>query len=196
MIKRWENKLKELFHRTNLVNQKKYLFIIVPVIGFLFWYFTRARVAIRLYYYLPSFLKVNDKLLYVYQDEILYFYIVTLVVVWLMLLIGEMVPTPITLLKEKGWCKCMLYGTLSFLIFFASYWLLIFLIRFVIGLVIFVTVISILWSEFGSGYTTYNNYSNYNSTDAYDREKEKREKEFEFIRYVEDKKKRDREGRW
>lgn len=118
MIKRWENKLKELFHRTNLVNQKKYLFIIVPVIGFLFWYFTRARVAIRLYYYLPSFLKVNDKLLYVYQDEILYFYIVTLVVVWLMLLIGEMVPTPITLLKEKGWCKCMLYGTLSFLIFF------------------------------------------------------------------------------
>lgn len=196
MIKRWENKLKELFHRTNLVNQKKYLFIIVPVIGFLFWYFTRARVAIRLYYYLPSFLKVNDKLLYVYQDEILYFYIVTLVVVWLMLLIGEMVPTPITLLKEKGWCKCMLYGTLSFLIFFASYWLLIFLIRFVIGLVIFVTVISILWSEFGSGYTTYNNYSNYNSTDAYDREREKREKEFEFIRYVEDKKKRDREGRW
>lgn len=196
MIKRWENKLKELFHRTNLVNQKKYLFIIVPVIGFLFWYFTRARVAIRLYYYLPSFLKVNDKLLYVYQDEILYFYIVTLVAVWLMLLIGEMVPTPITLLKEKGWCKCMLYGTLSFLIFFASYWLLIFLIRFVIGLVIFVTVISILWSEFGSGYTTYNNYSNYNSTDAYDREREKREKEFEFIRYVEDKKKRDREGRW
>ena len=196
MIKRWENKLKELFHRTNLVNQKKYLFIIVPVIGFLFWYFTRARVAIRLYYYLPSFLKVNDKLLYVYQDEILYFYIVTLVVVWLMLLIGEIVPTPITLLKEKGWCKCMLYGTLSFLIFFASYWLLIFLIRFVIGLVIFVTVISILWSEFGSGYTTYNNYSNYNSTDAYDREREKREKEFEFIRYVEDKKKRDREGRW
>lgn len=196
MIKRWENKLKELFHRTNLVNQKKYLFIIVPVIGFLFWYFTRARVAIRLYYYLPSFLKVNDKLLYVYQDEILYFYIVTLVVVLLMLLIGEMVPTPITLLKEKGWCKCMLYGTLSFLIFFASYWLLIFLIRFVIGLVIFVTVISILWSEFGSGYTTYNNYSNYNSTDAYDREREKREKEFEFIRYVEDKKKRDREGRW
>lgn len=90
----------------------------------------------------------------------------------------------------------MLYGTLSFLIFFASYWLLIFLIRFVIGLVIFVTVISILWSEFGSGYTTYNNYSNYNSTDAYDREREKREKEFEFIRYVEDKKKRDREGRW
>jgi hypothetical protein len=196
MIKRWENKLKELFHRTNLVNQKKYLFIIVPVIGFLFWYFTRARVAIRLYYYLPSFLKVNDKLLYVYQDEILYFYIVTLVVVWLMLLIGEIVPTPITLLKEKGWCKCILYGTLSFLIFFASYWLLIFLIRFVIGLVIFVTVISILWSEFGSGYTTYNNYSNYNSTDAYDREREKREKEFEFIRYVEDKKKRDREGRW
>lgn len=196
MIKRWENKLKELFHRTNLVNQKKYLFIIVPVIGFLFWYFTRARVAIRLYYYLPSFLKVNDKLLYVYQDEILYFYIVTLVVVLLMLLVGEMVPTPITLLKEKGWCKCMLYGTLSFLIFFASYWLLIFLIRFVIGLVIFVTVISILWSEFGSGYTTYNNYSNYNSTDAYDREREKREKEFEFIRYVEDKKKRDREGRW
>lgn len=196
MIKRWENKLKELFHRTNLVNQKKYLFIIVPVIGFLFWYFTRARVAIRLYYYLPSFLKVNDKLLYVYQDEILYFYIVTLVVVLLMLLIGEMVPTPITLLKEKGWCKCMLYGTLSFLIFFASYWLLIFLIRFVIGLVIFVTVISILWSEFSSGYTTYNNYSNYNSTDAYDREREKREKEFEFIRYVEDKKKRDREGRW
>ena len=196
MIKRWENKLKELFHRTNLVNQKKYLFIIVPVIGFLFWYFTRARVAIRLYYYLPSFLKVNDKLLYVYQDEILYFYIVTLVVVWLMLLIGEIVPTPITLLKEKGWCKCILYGTLSFLIFFASYWLLIFLIRFVIGLVIFVTVISILWSEFGSGCTTYNNYSNYNSTDAYDREREKREKEFEFIRYVEDKKKRDREGRW
>ena len=196
MIKRWENKLKELFHRTNLVNQKKYLFIIVPVIGFLFWYFTRARVAIRLYYYLPSFLKVNDKLLYVYQDEILYFYIVTLVVVWLMLLIGEIVPTPITLLKEKGWCKCILYGTLSFLIFFASYWLLIFLIRFLIGLVIFVTVISILWSEFGSGCTTYNNYSNYNSTDAYDREREKREKEFEFIRYVEDKKKRDREGRW
>ena len=172
------------------------MFIILPVIGFLFWYFTRARVAIRLYYYLPSFLKVNDKLLYVYQDEILYFYIVTLVVVWLMLLIGEMVPTPITLLKEKGWCKCMLYGTLSFLIFFASFWLLIFLVRFVIGLVIFVTVISILWSEFGSGYTTYNNYSNYNSTDAYDREREKREKEFEFIRYVEDKKKRDREGRW
>lgn len=196
MIKGWINKLKGFFHRTNLVKRKKYLFILVPVIGFLFWYFTRARVAIRLYYYLPSFLKVNDKLLYVYQDEILYFYIVTLVVVWLMLLIGEMVPTPITLLKEKGWCKCMLYGTLSFLIFFASFWLLIFLIRFVIGLVIFVTVISILWSEFGSGYTTYNNYSNYNSTDAYDREREKREKEFEFIRYVEDKKKRDREGRW
>ena len=196
MIKGLTNKLKGFFHRTNLVNRKKYLFIILPVIGFLFWYFTRARVAIRLYYYLPSFLKVNDKLLYVYQDEILYFYIVTLVVVWLMLLIGEIVPTPITLLKEKGWCKCILYGTLSFLIFFASYWLLIFLIRFVIGLVIFVTVISILWSEFGSGYTTYNNYSNYNSTDAYDREREKREKEFEFIRYVEDKKKRDREGRW
>ena len=193
MIKGWIKKLKGFFHRKNLVNRKKYLFIILPVIGFLFWYFTRARVAIRLYYYLPSFLKVNDKLLYVYQDEILYFYIVTLVVVWLMLLIGEMVPTPITLLKEKGWCKCMLYGTLSFLIFFASFWLLIFLVRFVIGLVIFVTVISILWSEFGSGYTTYNNYSNYNSTDAYDRE---REKEFEFIRYVEDKKKRDREGRW
>ena len=196
MIKGLTNKLKGFFHRTNLVNRKKYLFIILPVIGFLFWYFTRARVAIRLYYYLPSFLKVNDKLLYVYQDEILYFYIVTLVVVWLMLLIGEMVPTPITLLKEKGWCKCMLYGTLSFLIFFASFWLLIFLVRFVIGLVIFVTVISILWSEFGSGYTTYNNYSNYNSPDAYDREREKREKEFEFIRYVEDKKKRDREGRW
>lgn len=102
MIKGWINKLKGFFHRTNLVNRKKYLFIILPVIGFLFWYFTRARVAIRLYYYLPSFLKVNDKLLYVYQDEILYFYIVTLVVVWLMLLIGEMVPTPITLLKEKG----------------------------------------------------------------------------------------------
>ena len=133
MIKGWINKLKGFFHRTNLVNRKKYLFIILPVIGFLFWYFTRARVAIRLYYYLPSFLKVNDKLLYVYQDEILYFYIVTLVVVWLMLLIGEMVPTPITLLKEKGWCKCMLYGTLSFLIFFASFWLLIFLVRFVIG---------------------------------------------------------------
>ena len=51
----------------------------------------------------------------------------------------------------------------------------------------------IILSEAGRSSTT-DNISD--STDAYDREKEKREKEFEFIRYAEDKKKRDRERRW
>ncbi|WP_252897225.1 hypothetical protein, partial [Streptococcus oralis] len=167
--------------------------IILPIIGFIFWYFTRARVAIRLYYYLPSFLKVNDKLIYVYQDEILYFYLITIAIILLMLLIGKLIPTPITFLKEKGCFKTMLFGILSLIIIYTIYWLLIFIIRFVIGLVIFVVAIVIILSEAGRSPSTDNNSS---STDAYDREKEKREKEFEFIRYAEDKKKRDREGRW
>ena len=193
MIKGLTNKLKGFFHRTNLVNRKKYLFIILPVIGFLFWYFTRARVAIRLYYYLPIFLKVNDKLIYVYQDEILYLYLITIAVILLMLLIGKLIPTPITFLKEKGYFKTILFGILSLIIIYVIYWLLIFIIRFVIGLVIFIVALVIILSEAGRSSTT-DNISD--STDAYDREKEKREKEFEFIRYAEDKKKRDRERRW
>lgn len=193
MIKKWIKQLKEFVNRTKLVNQNKLLLIILPIIGFIFWYFTRARVAIRLYYYLPSFLKVNDKLIYVYQDEILYFYLITIAVILLMLLIGKLIPTPITFLKEKGCFKTMLFGILSLIIIYTIYWLLIFIIRFVIGLVIFVVAIVIILSEAGRSPSTDNNSS---STDAYDREKEKREKEFEFIRYAEDKKKRDREGRW
>jgi hypothetical protein len=193
MIKKWIKQLKGLVNRTNLINQNRILLIILPIIGFIFWYFTRARVAIRLYYYLPSFLKVNDKLIYVYQDEILYFYLITIVVILLMLLIGKLIPTPITFLKEKGCFKTILFGILSLIIIYAIYWLLIFIIRFVIGLVIFIVVLVIILSEAGRSSTT-DNISD--STDAYDREKEKREKEFEFIRYAEDKKKRDRERRW
>ncbi|KXT80981.1 hypothetical protein [Streptococcus oralis] len=193
MIKKWIKQLKEFVNRTKLINQNKLLLIILPIIGFIFWYFTRARVAIRLYYYLPSFLKVNDKLIYVYQDEILYFYLITIAIILLMLLIGKLIPTPITFLKEKGCFKTMLFGILSLIIIYTIYWLLIFIIRFLIGLVIFVVAIVIILSEAGRSPSTDNNSS---STDAYDREKEKREKEFEFIRYAEDKKKRDREGRW
>ncbi len=193
MIKKWIKQLKEFVNRTKLINQNKLLLIILPIIGFIFWYFTRARVAIRLYYYLPSFLKVNDKLIYVYQDEILYFYLITITVILLMLLIGKLIPTPITFLKEKGCFKTILFGILSLIIIYTIYWLLIFIIRFVIGLVIFVVAIVIILSEAGRSPATDNNSS---STDVYDREKEKREKEFEFIRYAEDKKKRDREGRW
>lgn len=193
MIKKWIKQLKEFVNRTKLINQNKLLLIILPIIGFIFWYFTRARVAIRLYYYLPSFLKVNDKLIYVYQDEILYFYLITIAVILLMLLVGKLIPTPITFSKEKGCFKTILFGILSLIIIYTIYWLLIFIIRFVIGLVIFVVAIVIILSEAGRSPSTDNNSS---STDAYDREKEKREKEFEFIRYAEDKKKRDREGRW